>query len=124
MSQFRLLRAAREAEIAGSRGFLDIVNAIQDDHIKTSEQYIKSPKILSRLIVDIKEECVHLLKFLDAAQTIREVSPKSEDTIISTGEKLSCRFVAALLNDRVCVEKIPERWFHANSWIRELRQSM
>ena len=39
-------------------------------------------------------------KLLEAAQTLEEISTKALDKVISTGEKLSCRFIAALLEDR------------------------
>jgi len=52
------------------------------------------------LISHIEEECHDLKVFLDAAQRVGEISSKSKDKIISKGEKLSCRFVAALLQDR------------------------
>lgn len=36
---------------------------------------------------------------LEAAQTLGEISPRSVDKVMSVGEKLSCRFMAALLQD-------------------------
>ena len=59
-----------------------------------------SPDILTNLIKDIEDECRDLVVFLDAAQRVGEISPKSKDKIVSKGEKLSCRFVTALLRDR------------------------
>lgn len=40
------------------------------------------------------------MKYLTAAQTLGEVSPRTLDIIISKGEILSCYFVTALLQDR------------------------
>jgi aspartate kinase len=96
----RLLRAAREAEDPESKTYVDIVHAIQEDHIHTAERYIVSPAILEGLGQAIRRECQNLVAFLGAAQIIREVSSRTEDIIISTGEKLSSMFVAALLRDR------------------------
>ena len=45
-------------------------------------------------------ECDEVLKILEAARWLGEVTAKSIDKVISKGEKLSCRFVAALLQDR------------------------
>ena len=48
----------------------------------------------------MEEECRDLTAFLAAAQRVGEISPKTVDKIISKGENLSGRFVAALLRDR------------------------
>lgn len=61
---------------------------------------IKSPKILKAVSHEISEECQDLYLFLAAVQKVGEISPKSLDKIISIGEILSARFIAALLQDR------------------------
>ena len=48
---------------------------------------------------EIDNECSLVIRFLEAAQTLGEISPRSVDKVMSTGEKLSCRFMAALLED-------------------------
>ena len=95
-----LIRAAREAEQSCSKLYEGIVNAIQTDHIQSARAHIRSTTIASALAHEIEEECQALIKFLEAAQMVGEISPKSMDTIISKGETLSCRFVTALLRDR------------------------
>jgi aspartate kinase len=55
---------------------------------------------LAELALDIDAECQKVTKVLEAAQTLGEVSPRSVDKIISTGEKLSCLLMAALLRDQ------------------------
>lgn len=96
----RLLRAAREAEHSHSRGYEDIVDSIQDDHIQAAETFIRSPKIVGDISKAISNECQELKGFLAAAQKVGEISPKSIDKIISRGENLSARYVTALLQDR------------------------
>jgi len=100
MTSCRLLRAAREADHTQSKDFEAIVKTICADHIQAAKHHISSPEILSSLIGQIEEECRDLIVFLEAAQRVGEISSKSKDRIISKGEKLSCRFVAALLQDR------------------------
>ena len=63
---------------------------------------VKDPEILKGLKHDIEHDCTKLKSFLEAAQIINEISPRSRDIIIGVGEKLSCRIVAAVLQDRVC----------------------
>jgi aspartate kinase len=94
------LRAAKEAEVAGSKGYFPIVKAIEDDHIQAAKDSIRSPDILKAYIEDVSLECHSLIKILESAQHLEEVSHRAENKIISKGEKLACRYMAALLNDR------------------------
>ncbi|KAF2203422.1 aspartate kinase-like protein [Delitschia confertaspora ATCC 74209] len=96
----RLLRCARAAEKAGSRAYDDIVEAIRLDHIQTAKETVKSPEILAAYTEDVNAECDNLVKILESAQHLEEVSNRAEDKIISKGEKLSCRYMTALLQDR------------------------
>ena len=96
----RLLRAAREVENSRSLQYEKIVDAICDEHSQAAITHIKSPQLQAALVEQAKKECLWLKEFLAAAQKIGEISPKSLDRIISTGEKLSCQFIAAILQDR------------------------
>lgn len=58
-------------------------------------------EIADALAVDVEVECSRLSALLSAAQTLDEISPKTQDAVIGTGEKLSCLFMTALLRDRV-----------------------
>jgi aspartate kinase len=100
LQESRLLRAAREAEHYKSRDYEAIAHTIRDDHIKYAQQCINPDSILSRLTTEIEEECGDLIIFLTAAQKIGEISSRSIDNIISKGESLSCRLIAALLRDK------------------------
>jgi aspartate kinase len=48
----------------------------------------------------VNAECESLVKILESAQHLEEVTNRAEDKIISKGEKLSCRYMTAILNDR------------------------
>lgn len=100
LTHYRLLRAAREAEHSRSRQYEKIVDAICDEHSQAAFIYIKSLELQAGLVEEAEKECLWLKDFLAAAQKIGEISPKSLDRIISTGEKLSCQFIAAILQDR------------------------
>jgi len=84
-----------------SREFIYIVDAIREDHTVAATANIDSPEILEELVKSINYECSKLAAFLSAAQIIEEISPKSKDVIMGTGEKLSCMFMTALLQDIV-----------------------
>lgn len=96
----RLLRAARAAENASSRGYDEIVEAIRVDHVQHARDTIKSAEILAQFEAEVNEECQSLLKILESAQHLEEVTSRAENKVVSKGEKLSCRYMAALLNDR------------------------
>jgi aspartate kinase len=48
---------------------------------------------------EIEDECTLVLRILEAAQTLGETSPRSRDKVMSVGEKLSCRYMTAMLED-------------------------
>ncbi|KAF1811909.1 aspartate kinase-like protein [Eremomyces bilateralis CBS 781.70] len=96
----RLLRAAREAEKPTVRNYDAIVEAIRSEHISAAKETIASPARLASLSDAITAECVGLTRILEAAQHLGEVSVRVEDKIVSKGEKLSCLFMAAVLEDQ------------------------
>ncbi|KKZ60623.1 aspartate kinase [[Emmonsia] crescens] len=96
----RLLRAAREAaENTKSTHYAALVDAVCHEHVQVARDLIQNPELKDRLIKAIEGECTHILKILEAAQTLGEITVKCVDKVISTGEKLSCRIMAALLED-------------------------
>jgi len=96
----RLLRAAKEAQTYGSEQYKPLIESVRADHILAAESHIKSEDILARLRQDIDEECILVERVLEAAQTLGEVSPSTRDKVMSVGEKLSCRFMTALLKEQ------------------------
>lgn len=96
----RLLRAAREAEKPTSRKYEDIIRIIRDDHLAAGRDTITSVTIRQRYEAAVSEECESLVKICESAQHLGEVSIRTEDKIIAKGEKLSCQYMAALLQDK------------------------
>jgi aspartate kinase len=99
-TMFRLLQACRKAAISGSHEFQTIIENVRLEHSLAAERQIKSSDILEQLKKQIDEECALAVKILEAAQTLAEVSPRSKDKVMSTGEKLSCRLISAMFQDR------------------------
>jgi aspartate kinase len=93
----RLLKAADQALKLGD--YVSIIEKVRSDHLETAREKIKDSNILEVLLDDINRECDTLEKFLSASQIINEVSPRTLDSIMSAGEKLSCMFMASLMND-------------------------
>lgn len=97
----RLMRAATEAMKPDSSEYIGIIDAMRDDHIQASKDVIRDQALLTELVKNIESECTKVSRLLSAAQILDEISPRTLDNIIGTGEKLSCLFMTALLQDRV-----------------------
>ncbi|KAF9323644.1 Aspartokinase [Podila minutissima] len=117
----RLLRAAASALVPGSIEYIETVQEIRLDHLDAAQQHISDPDILKRVQEEVNQDCDRLKAFLEAAQIIDEISPRSKDIIMAVGEKLSCRIVAGLLEDRgvetqfISLENVIEAVFDINS---------
>ncbi|KAJ5501706.1 Aspartate/glutamate/uridylate kinase [Penicillium expansum] len=96
----RLLRAARDAEHPRSQQYLTLVEAVRLEHVQVAQEELQSAEIRDQVIADITGECERVLRFLEAAQTLGEISARCVDKVMSAGEKLSCLLMAALLQDR------------------------
>lgn len=98
--RYRLLRAARDAENPQSRHYESFVEAVRLEHVQVAQEQLRSVDLKDQVVADINGECERVLKVLEAAQTLGEISARCVDKVISTGEKLSCRLMAAFLQDR------------------------
>ena len=68
--------------------------------MQAAKDTLQNPDILASFTEEVNAECESLTKILESAQHLEEVTNRVEDKIIAKGEKLSCRYMAALLNDR------------------------
>lgn len=95
----RLLLASELAQDDKHSEFKNILKLILDDHISNANSLISNEKIKLDLIENTKKEVNDIERLLDACCIIGEISTKSQDAIMACGEKLSCLFMSALLND-------------------------
>lgn len=95
----RLLLSAELAIDDKEEEFRHTLKLIKDDHVANAERNIQDKALREDLIENTINELNDIERLLDACCIIGEISPKSLDTIMSCGEKLSCLFMAALLND-------------------------
>lgn len=94
----KLLEAAK---IALHRDqYTEILTDLEKNHLNTVEEAIVNPEIQEELKEKVKKEFKTLSSFLEAIQVIGELSPRSHDSIISTGEKLSALIFTGVLNCR------------------------
>lgn len=93
-------RLLRSADLASENGdFESILKLIKDDHVNNANKYVKDPEFNKELVVDTEKEVERVRELLRASQVIGELSPRTLDSIMSIGEKLSCLFMTALMKD-------------------------
>ncbi|KAK7684980.1 hypothetical protein QCA50_011815 [Cerrena zonata] len=85
---------------APKNSFNRTVDLIRSEHMTAARTSIRDPDILKQLQDEIERDCDGLRDFLFAAQVIDEISPRSKDSIIGFGERLSCKIMTAILQDR------------------------
>ena len=92
---------------SGSGARLDnVISMIQDQHLQAvisahgDGSRISGGKPAEELELSIVGECERLRTFLHAAQTIGELSPRSQDRVLALGEKLACLITASSLEQR------------------------
>lgn len=94
----RLLRAADLAVENGD--FLELLKVIEQDHVENAQSKIQNAELRHGLIEQSRSELERAHELLHASKIIGEISPRTLDSVMSIGEKLSCLFMAALMNDR------------------------
>lgn len=111
----KLMEAAQEAIKKGS--YYRIIDLLEEQHLELIKNAVDERNIQVELEEEIQEEFHKLKSFLDAIQVIGEISPRSRDVIICTGEKLSTRIFTGLLNslgtdaDYINLERVVEQPF-------------
>lgn len=91
----KLLEAADAALTKGD--FFRIVDYLEEYHLSTARELMDG-EAREQVTEEIKEELKSLKSFLEAISVIGEMSFRSQDVIIGTGEKLSACMFAGLLN--------------------------
>ncbi len=91
----KLIEAADEAVQKGA--FFRVIDYLEDYHLSQVRALI-SGELQQQVTEQIDAELTALKSFLEAISVIGEISPRSHDVIISTGEKLSACIFAGLLN--------------------------
>ncbi len=91
------LLAAAEAAIHGGT-YYKFIDHLEERHLSTIQEAVKDRRIQGLVQEEVREDFHQLKSFLDAIAVIGEISPRSNDVIVSLGEKLAARIFTALLN--------------------------
>jgi len=93
----RLLAAAEGA--VSQKDYLKHLEKIEDLHIEVVYSLLKDRKNRDETKSFIQSQIDRVRSFCESLSVIREISPRSHDLIIGTGERLSAGLVAAVLRD-------------------------
>ncbi|KAI1497580.1 aspartate kinase [Biscogniauxia marginata] len=77
------------------------IREICSEHILAIQESIKNPETQKEVTEGIQEDCQELIDYIIASKRFNlEVNSRSKDRVVSFGEKLSCRYMTAMLKDR------------------------
>jgi aspartate kinase len=80
------------------------IREICADHVIAARASVQNLQLQREVCDSIQEDCQELIDYIIAAKRFNlEVNARSKDRVIGFGEKLSCRFMTAVLKDNVCV---------------------
>ncbi|KXS20230.1 aspartate kinase [Gonapodya prolifera JEL478] len=99
------------------RSWSHLVEAIERDHLAAVRGGVSEPEEREKCEEMVKAELARLRGFLEAAETIGEITPRSRDIVISAGEKLSALIFTSVLRSRgvpalyVNLERVVDKQF-------------
>lgn len=80
----------------------ELIRDVCNDHVNASKTFVKDQQLRDALIAKLKSECQELIEYIMATRRFNlEINSRSKDRVVSFGEKLSCLFMATLLQDSV-----------------------
>lgn len=109
-----LLETAQKAVERRTGEVNNAVAAIQDRHLKIANTLVQDYPRRAALIAAQQEMIDDLSNFYQGVALLRELSPRSLDAIAAFGELLSCRQIAAILED----SGIPAQFVDARKLVR------
>ena len=93
----RLLKAGSLALSGGP--FYRMIDLVEESHTEAFSKAVRNPEIQEQLREFVHRELRSLKSFMEAIHVIREISPRSQDLIVGTGERLSARLLSGVLQD-------------------------
>ena len=96
-----LLQLASQKAAAGDENFKVILTDLEKKHVDVLKDLIPISE-QSSLLSHVKRIINHLETLLDGCYLLRELSPRTSDTILSFGELLSAFIIAEALKQNGC----------------------
>jgi aspartate kinase len=95
-----LKRAAHTASEGDTTAHYAIVGELRQRHHETADQLVRDEKVKRQLLEDLDGMLGDLNAMCHSIAVLREVTPRGMDLIMSFGERLSTRLLAAHLRDQ------------------------
>jgi aspartate kinase len=95
----RLIEAATRAEGGERENAALLIDSLRKQHDVALNALIRSPETKKRLTLRIEELLNEATRLCDGTALIRELTPRTLDTVSSLGERLSAPLVAAALEE-------------------------
>src|ERR1700719_1019685 len=96
----RLIEAAKTAQSGNAQGALAILDELAAKHASTLETVVKNAADRANVTEKMKQVFAEGRRFCEGTALLRELSPRTLDTISSLGERLSAPLVAAAVKER------------------------
>lgn len=94
-----LIALTEEARAGAEKAVEDRLLAIRGRHQKALDEAVTSPELRRKVRHQLSETLNQLEKLARGSTILREVTPRSRDSILSSGERLSNQIVAGALRD-------------------------
>ncbi|TFH03643.1 MAG: aspartate kinase, partial [Spirochaetales bacterium] len=107
-----LLTAAGEA-VLGDQAYANRLESIRRRHLDAAAALV-SGAAHEELVADIEARCEELSELLHGVRLVRECPPRTQDLIVSFGERLNCRNIAAAMQ----AADLPARYVDARDIVR------
>ena len=91
----KLIEAAKTAQAGDAQGATAIIDALRTQHEKTLRELVRDETERERVRQKLEAVLVEGRRFCEGTALLRELSPRTLDTISSLGERLSAPLVAA-----------------------------
>jgi len=96
----RLIEAAKTAQSGNAQTALAILDELAAKHQGTLESVVKNQAERANVCEKMKQVFAEGRRFCEGTALLRELSPRTLDTISSLGERLSAPLVAAAVKER------------------------
>ncbi len=94
-----LLLQAGDSAVLG-KSFQAPLAKLKESHLEALSQAVRAPKRQEETRAWLEDQLEWLTTFLGGIQVIRELSPRSTDILVATGERLSAWLLTATLQDQ------------------------
>ena len=95
----RLIEAAKTAQSGNAKGALAILDELAAKHESTLEAVVKNEAERAKVSEKMRQVFADGRRFCEGTALLRELSPRTLDTISSLGERLSAPLVAAVVKE-------------------------